>query len=56
MAIRILQGYAWPELEVQATETKPVEMYAADFDNNGTIEQIITVYNGDSKLPAGLET
>ena len=35
----------------KATEQKPVRMYAGDFGNNGTIQQIITSYNGDSAYP-----
>jgi enediyne biosynthesis protein E4 len=35
----------------KATAQKPVSMYAGDFGNNGTIEQIITCYNGDSAYP-----
>jgi hypothetical protein len=35
----------------KATQQKPVCMYAGDFDNNGTIEQIVTCYNGDSAYP-----
>ena len=35
----------------KASETKPVSMYVSDFDNNGSIEQIITCYNKDSAYP-----
>ncbi|QEC68200.1 hypothetical protein FRZ67_13140 [Panacibacter ginsenosidivorans] len=35
----------------RATQQKPVCMYAADFGNNGTIQQIVTCYNGDSAYP-----
>jgi hypothetical protein len=35
----------------KATEQKPIKMYTGDFGNNGTIEQIITCYNGDSAYP-----
>jgi hypothetical protein len=35
----------------KASETKPVCMYAGDFGNNGTIQQIVTCYNGDSSYP-----
>jgi enediyne biosynthesis protein E4 len=38
----------------RATEQKPVEMWVSDFDNNGTIEQVITCYNGDSSYPMAL--
>ena len=35
----------------KATEAKPVSMYAGDFGNNGTTQQIVTCYNGDSSYP-----
>ena len=35
----------------KATEAKPVCMYAGDFGNNGTVQQIVTCYNGDSSYP-----
>jgi hypothetical protein len=35
----------------KASETKPVCMYTADFANNGTVQQIVTCYNGDSAYP-----
>ncbi|MEO5890302.1 MAG: VCBS repeat-containing protein, partial [Ferruginibacter sp.] len=35
----------------KATETRPVCMYAGDFGNNGTTQQIVTCYNGDSAYP-----
>jgi hypothetical protein len=35
----------------RATEAKPVSMYAGDFGNNGTIDQVVTCYNGDSAYP-----
>ena len=35
----------------KATEAKPVSMYVGDFGNNGTVQQIITCYNGDSAYP-----
>lgn len=38
----------------KASETKPVEMWVSDFGNNGTIEQIVTCYNGDSSYPMAL--
>ena len=38
----------------KATQQKPVTMYAGDFGNDGTIEQIITCYNGDSAYPMTL--
>jgi hypothetical protein len=38
----------------KATEKRPVEMWVSDFDNNGTIEQVVTCYNGDSSYPMAL--
>jgi len=35
----------------KASETRPVCMYASDFDGNGTTEQIVCCYNGDSSYP-----
>jgi hypothetical protein len=35
----------------KASEQKPVQMYVSDFDGNGTAEQILTCYNGDSAYP-----
>jgi enediyne biosynthesis protein E4 len=35
----------------KATEKKPVCMYAGDFGNDGTVQQIVTCYNGDSSYP-----
>jgi hypothetical protein len=33
---------------------KPVEMYVSDFDDNGSVEQVLTCYNGDSSYPMAL--
>ncbi|MEO6328610.1 MAG: VCBS repeat-containing protein [Ginsengibacter sp.] len=38
----------------KASVTKPVCMYVSDFDNNGSVEQIVTCYNGDSSYPMAL--
>ena len=35
----------------KASETRPISMYVSDFDKNGTSEQILTCYNGDSSYP-----
>ncbi|MET0298312.1 MAG: VCBS repeat-containing protein, partial [Flavitalea sp.] len=35
----------------RADSMHPVSMYVNDFDKNGTLEQIITCYNGDSSFP-----
>ncbi|MEO6498976.1 MAG: VCBS repeat-containing protein, partial [Mucilaginibacter sp.] len=38
----------------KASETKPVCMYVSDFDENGSVEQVICCYNGDSSYPMAL--
>jgi enediyne biosynthesis protein E4 len=38
----------------QATEEKPARMYIHDFDQNGTVEQILCVYNGAESYPLAL--
>jgi len=38
----------------KASESKPVSMYVNDFDQNGTLEQIICTYNGDKSYPMAL--
>ncbi len=35
----------------KASQAKPVSMYAGDFASNGTVQQIVTCYNGDSSYP-----
>jgi hypothetical protein len=39
----------------KATPEKPVSMYVNDFDVNGTVEQIICVYDGDKSYPLALK-
>jgi len=36
------------------SEKKPVSMYVSDFDDNGSVEQVITCYNGDKAYPMAL--
>ncbi len=38
----------------RASKEKPVSMYVNDFDQNGTVEQIITCYNGERSYPMAL--
>jgi len=38
----------------KASKQKPVCIYVNDFDQNGSVEQIITCYNGDSSYPMAL--
>ncbi len=35
----------------KASDSKPVQIYVSDFDENGSVEQILTYYNGDSSYP-----
>lgn len=35
----------------RASTDKPIHMYVSDFDANGTVEQIITMYNGEKSYP-----
>ncbi|HEY0612698.1 MAG TPA: VCBS repeat-containing protein, partial [Chitinophaga sp.] len=35
----------------RASETKPVCMYTGDFDNSGTVKQILTCFNKDTAYP-----
>jgi enediyne biosynthesis protein E4 len=35
-------------------EHKPVTMYVSDFDENGSVEQVITCYNGEKAYPMAL--
>lgn len=38
----------------KCSENKPVCMYVSDFDENGSIEQIVTCFNGDAAYPMAL--
>jgi enediyne biosynthesis protein E4 len=59
-----LDGDGWDDLVVgnrgentffNASLTKPVQMYINDFDGNGSIEQVITRYNGDMSYPFAMK-
>jgi len=39
----------------KASREKPVSMYVYDFDLNGSVDQIICVYNGDKSYPLALK-
>jgi hypothetical protein len=39
----------------KASPSKPVTMYVSDFDLNGSVEQIICTYNGDTSYPMALK-
>jgi hypothetical protein len=38
----------------KASADKPVRMYVSDFDQNGTVEQVVTCYNGEKSYPVAL--
>ncbi len=38
----------------KASEEKPISCYINDYDQNGTVEQIICAYNGDTAYPLAL--
>ena len=38
----------------KASADKPVRMYVSDFDQNGTVEQVVTCYNGEKSYPMAL--
>jgi hypothetical protein len=38
----------------KCSDNKPVSMYVSDFDENGSVEQVITCYNGDKAYPMAL--
>lgn len=40
----------------KATSTEPISLYVNDFDNNGTVEQILTRYYDGKELPLHLRT
>ena len=41
--------------QLKATTEKPATMYVNDFDSNGRIEQIITIYEGDKAYPLAMK-
>ncbi len=38
----------------RASVSKPVSLYTSDFDQNGTIEHVVTLYNGEKSYPLAL--
>jgi len=38
----------------KASADKPVRMYVSDFDQNGTVEQVVSCYNGEKSYPVAL--
>ncbi|MCB9294074.1 MAG: VCBS repeat-containing protein [Lewinellaceae bacterium] len=48
-----LGNHGW-NTRFRASPDKPMTLYVNDFDQNGTVEQIISVYNGDKAYPLAL--
>ena len=60
LVVADVNGDGWPDLvagnhglnsRFRASRDKPVTMYVSDFDQNGTVEQIVCCYNGDKQYP-----
>ncbi len=47
----IIAGNIGENTLFKAEPNKPVQMFVNDFDSNGTVEQIITTYNGGNNYP-----
>jgi hypothetical protein len=63
LAIADVNGDGYPDIiaanhglnsRFRASNDKPITMYVSDFDNNGTVEQVICCYNGDKQYPMAL--
>ncbi|MCL6257733.1 VCBS repeat-containing protein [Aquiflexum sp. TKW24L] len=52
----ILAGNSGLNTRLQATAEKPLQMHVNDFDQNGSIEQILTQYEGDITYPLVLKS
>ena len=50
----IIAGNHGMNSRFRASEKKPVTMYVNDFDENGTVEQVVCCYNGDKQYPVAL--
>jgi hypothetical protein len=50
----IIAGNLGLNTRFKASSDKPVSMYVNDFDQNGTVEQIITVFNTERAYPLAL--
>ena len=46
-------GAFYPTL-TKASEHRPAVMYVNDFDDNGSVEQVIACYNGDVSYPLAM--
>lgn len=49
--IDILAGNHGSNTRLKASRSKPLRMYVNDFDNNSSVEQIITQYEGEKAYP-----
>jgi enediyne biosynthesis protein E4 len=52
----LLIGNSGLNTRLQATAERPLQMHVNDFDQNGSIEQILTQYEGDSTYPLVLKS
>lgn len=50
----VVGNHGWNS-RFKASEEKPVSMYVSDFDKNGSLEQIICMYNGNDSYPIALK-
>lgn len=50
----IIAGNLGLNSRFQASQSKPIEMWTGDFNQNGTIEQVISTYNDDARYPMAL--
>ncbi|WP_439490470.1 VCBS repeat-containing protein [Algoriphagus sp.] len=49
--IDILAGNMGLNTRLHASEEKPLQLYINDFDQNGSVEQILTIYEGELSYP-----
>jgi len=63
LQIADLDGDGYPDIvagnhglnsRFRASPSKPVCMFVSDFDDNGSVEQVVACYNGDSLYPMAL--